>query len=335
MDPIPPHKLSKAEFIFIGVLAALILVIGLILLYFNYNDAFYSPDPNIRKIFSFISSLGGDFAIIGIFGLFFFAYDKQFSRRLMINFLFYFYTCNFLKSLFQDPRPATNFIDGEPIESSYGFPSGHAQGAIQFYGYIYLEFKERKRKWFIQIWSLFCMIMIPISRMVVGVHDLQDVFGGVVIGLILLAVFILSEPSVMPKVEKMGLKSQLIFGIFFSIVLWVSMLLLFFDDAIQFAIPGGAMLGAVIGFPLEEHYIHYEPRQLKGIQRFLIPIIGLVITFVSYLVIGLFFDVFPENIYFITRFLRYCLVSIVVTLLCPWIFTKILKITVNLSNRAK
>ena len=66
-----------------------------------------------------------------------------------------------------------------------GFPSGHASIAIVFWGALAILFQKR----WLSILSLFLMILIPFSRIYLGVHFLADVLGGVVLGALLLAVF--------------------------------------------------------------------------------------------------------------------------------------------------
>ena len=91
----------------------------------------------------------------------------------------------FLKDYFQDPRPAMEFMLDPRIGQSYGWPSGHAQIAVTLWGLIAIEFKK---KWL----TAFCVLMIGLvsfSRMYLGVHDIGDVFAGLLIGTIILAIW--------------------------------------------------------------------------------------------------------------------------------------------------
>lgn len=92
-------------------------------------------------------------------------------------------------------RGATSFWSGLPadvlIETrasegvENGFPSGHTSGAIALWGAIFLLFPIR----WIRITSVMLMILIPLSRMYLGVHFLADVVGGLVLGGAILYVF--------------------------------------------------------------------------------------------------------------------------------------------------
>jgi hypothetical protein len=66
-----------------------------------------------------------------------------------------------------------------------GFPSGHSSIAIAFWGAFALLFRRKK------IWLLSgaLMLLIPFSRIYLGVHFLADVLGGIALGGIVLAIF--------------------------------------------------------------------------------------------------------------------------------------------------
>ncbi|MDG2448294.1 MAG: phosphatase PAP2 family protein [Saprospiraceae bacterium] len=67
----------------------------------------------------------------------------------------------------------------------YGFPSGHSSIAIAFWGAFALIYR---RKWAYGL-SLALIILIPMSRLYLGVHFLADVLGGLVLGASILAIF--------------------------------------------------------------------------------------------------------------------------------------------------
>jgi len=60
----------------------------------------------------------------------------------------------------------------------YGFPSGHSSIAIAFWGTLLCLFRQ---KWVRGI-CIALMILIPISRIYLGVHFLADVLGGIALG---------------------------------------------------------------------------------------------------------------------------------------------------------
>jgi membrane-associated phospholipid phosphatase len=88
-----------------------------------------------------------------------------------------------LKLSFHRPRPVAFF---GPTPSSYSFPSGHAFGALCFYGVLAAILAPRVRgriaKWAIWSAAVFLIAMIGFSRIYLGVHYPSDVIAGYAAG---------------------------------------------------------------------------------------------------------------------------------------------------------
>nr|WP_321271049.1 VTT domain-containing protein [uncultured Tolumonas sp.] len=86
------------------------------------------------------------------------------------------------KLTFQRLRP----IEASLLESSYSFPSGHATEAVAFYGFIgYLLIRTtRSWKWQVRLFFAFLVlvVLIGLSRIVLGVHYVSDVWAGYLVG---------------------------------------------------------------------------------------------------------------------------------------------------------
>ena len=84
-----------------------------------------------------------------------------------------------LKLAFHRPRPVA-FVG--PTPSSSSFPSGHAIGALCFYGVlaaiVSTRIRERLAKVLIWAAAVFLTAMIGFSRIYLGVHYPSDVVGG-------------------------------------------------------------------------------------------------------------------------------------------------------------
>ena len=156
-----------------------------------WNDLSWVLDlrtPFLNIFFDLVSLAGyPTFLILFLsFGYFYWSPEK-FSRIAMLLFVSGLVN-GFLKDYFQDPRPAMEFMLDPRIGQSYGWPSGHAQIAVTLWGLIAIEFKKN---WL----TAFCVLMIGLvsfSRMYLGVHDIGDVFAGLLIGIIILAIWYLA-----------------------------------------------------------------------------------------------------------------------------------------------
>jgi membrane-associated phospholipid phosphatase len=93
-----------------------------------------------------------------------------------------------LKLAFHRPRPVAFF---GPTPSSYSFPSGHAFGALCFYGVLAAILAPRARgriaKWAIWSAAAFLIATIGFSRIYLGVHYPSDVIAGYAAGAVWVA----------------------------------------------------------------------------------------------------------------------------------------------------
>ena len=92
------------------------------------------------------------------------------------------------KLAFQRPRP----VEAVLLESSYSFPSGHATTAIAFYGFLGYLLIRSATLWNVRAKLFFAtgglVLLIGLSRIVLGVHYLSDVWAGYLVGTLWLIV---------------------------------------------------------------------------------------------------------------------------------------------------
>lgn len=93
-----------------------------------------------------------------------------------------------LKHSFALPRPEL----GALIYSSYSFPSGHASGAAAFWGMLAVIAgygRPARQRRLIYSLSLIPLLLIPLSRLVLGVHWPLDALAGLCEGICIAALF--------------------------------------------------------------------------------------------------------------------------------------------------
>jgi len=335
-------NLSKNELITVGVIFVVVLVMGLILIFLGFNEAFYGTSSTIRSIFKAITYLGDPIVFIVMVAIFYIIYDKRFAKNLTLSLLFTTYVNEFFKNIFMDPRPATN-IDPAEVSlpenpaglawTSYGFPSGHTQNAIGTWGYIGYDF--RKRLYIVIILGII-MFLVAISRMIIGVHDLQDVIGGFSIGLVVLLLFTYLEPYGTKQFNTLNLPIKLIVIVVASIGLFLLGIFLFptsgtvllpvpvaFNDSGQFSQVCGILLGFGIAYVLENEYVKYEPSKLDLKWKIINLVIGMIIVFVVFFGLEALKDEFDSVFY---RYARYAIVGFIIGYVVPLLFVKLNKI---------
>ena len=171
--------------------------------------------PFLNTFFDTISLAGyPTFLILFIsFGYFYWS-PARFSRVAMMLFISALLN-TFLKDFFQDPRPAIELMLDPKVGTTYGWPSGHSQIAVTLWGLLAYELKN---KW-ITVGAISTIILIAFSRMYLGVHDLGDVFAGLLIGGIILSVW--HYAVINNWYEKLTKKHWLVLIILFQLLLYI------------------------------------------------------------------------------------------------------------------
>ena len=117
------------------------------------------------------------------------------------------------KNIFLRERP----LIGSEILSSYSFPSGHSLIATTYYGFlIYLLRRSKCKEEYKVIGTTFLttlIVLICLSRLILNVHYVTDVVGGVILGLIILLVLIyFFDATFKPKEKEKPLLKTLSYG---------------------------------------------------------------------------------------------------------------------------
>jgi len=303
--------------LYLVAITIVIFIIGLILylagfnLFFNY--LFIDNDITFA-IFTVITELGDTLAYLMIIVVAWYIYDKRFAKNLAIGLLGSFYFNNILKDIFQDPRPPTNY---KANAEGYGFPSGHSQNGVAGWSYLAYEAHRKNNKILFWVFTIL-LFLIAGSRLIIGVHDLQDVWGGLTIGFIWLIIFILFEPKVSEIINGFSIVIKAILAVIIPLILFIIAILIFPSSLGDYGLISGGLMGLSLGYIIETDKIKYEPRDLTTTQRIINLGIGLVITLILYFGFSL---LFPESP--IMDLLQYFVLSLLLVTLVPWIFTKI------------
>ena len=188
----------------------------------------------------------------------------------------------FLKLLFRIPRPWVLDSDFTIVESAraqatgYSFPSGHSQNAIGTFGGIA---RFTRRKW-VRAAAIVAAVLVPLSRMYLGVHTPLDVGVAAVIAVALVfALYPLMERSD-SRHGVMGAVLAVMLALAVGYLLFVSLYPFPADvDAANLASGVenawkllGATVGMLVGWWLDVRFIHFDTRAVWYVQ--LIKLVG-------------------------------------------------------------
>ena len=226
--------------------------------------------PIINDLMLAVTYLGDEIAFLVIALILFWCCDKRAGYYLLsVGFLGTILN-QFMKLWFRVPRPWVldeNFTIIEQARegaSGYSFPSGHTQSAVGTFGSIAYSFKNKVIRWLCAA----LMILVPFSRMYLGVHTPLDVAVAAVMALFFVLVL---KPIVFSD-------NRCVFPIFLGIMLAVSMGFLLFVEIYPF--PAnidphnmasglknaytllGSLLGLVIVYVVDEKFLHFSVRAI-------------------------------------------------------------------------
>ena len=247
-------------------------------------------NPVLDAFFSTVTHLGEETFFI-VFGLiFFWCIDKKQGYYLLsIGFIGTVFN-QFLKLLFRVPRPWVKDKNFSIVESArseatgYSFPSGHTQSSVGVFGGIARWNKNK----ILRIICIVICVLVPLSRMYLGVHTPADVL--VSLGIALILIFVLYP------VIKNCFESKKTMRILFSLMLLLSLGFLAFVSFYKF--PAGTdidnlkhgtenaykMLGCTIGifiaYEIDDRFIKFEtsgtiPSQILKFIIGLIPLLAI------------------------------------------------------------
>ena len=147
--------------------------------------------PALDTFFSAVTCFGDELAFMVLALLIFWCVDKRTGYFAFTVGLFGTLANQFLKIYCRIPRPWVLDPSFTIVESAraaatgYSFPSGHTQNAVGTFGAIGLM---AKRRW-IRYTCLVLVILVPFSRMYLGVHTPLDVGTAFLMAAVLLIVF--------------------------------------------------------------------------------------------------------------------------------------------------
>ncbi len=266
-------------------------------------------------IMMFITDLGDELFYTIMLPILYWCWEKRAATAIGTIFLISAAVNDSAKAIFDQPRPALDKLLPEMQEVSqkavperwHGFPSGHTQGSVAFWGSMIWFI----RKPLVYILGAFMLIMVPYSRIYLGVHFLGDVMGGYVIGILLLLILI----PLLILVEKYhtSVHEFILIG-----------LLVIIPFILYNVIPGlgldsimGVLSGFLIGVLISMNRITFNPR-----NKLLPTIIKIVIGMMGLFIIKAGLKPLLPELH-ISDFLRYWLVGFWSTFAAPLIFSKI------------
>ena len=222
--------------------------------------------PAIDEVMLAVTELGGELPFLVVAMIVFWCVDKRMGYYVLSAGFLGTLSNHFLKLQFRVPRPwdlnqgFTIVERAREAAAGYSFPSGHTQTAVCTFGSLGVAVKNQM----VRIGCLAAVILVPFSRMYLGVHTPADVLAAAVMAVVILFVL---HPVVFRRD-----------GAFIPALLTVMLVLaaafVFYVESFPFPADidernlasglknaytvAGALPGLILVYIIDEKYIHFK-----------------------------------------------------------------------------
>ena len=289
-------------------------------------------NPVLDFLFSIVTLFGEETVFMAVGMIVFWCVNKQKGYYLLSVGFVGTVINQFLKITFRVPRPWVKDPNFTIVESAreaasgYSFPSGHTQTSVGLFGGLALKFRNRA----IKIASIALCVLVPLSRMYLGVHTPADVGVSIVIALVL--IFALA-----PLFEKAEKSPKMMYALLFSLTGIMLAYLLFisfwsfpeevfhvdnvhnYTSAVKNAYTlTGCMIGFLVVYTVDLKWLKFDTKAVWWVQ--LIKIAGglVLVLAVKELLRAPLAAILPENTW--ARMIRYFLMVVTAGTLWPITF---------------
>lgn len=237
-------------------------------------------NPVLDLLFAVVTLCGEETVFMAVGMIFFWCIHKYEGYYLLCTGFFGTILNQFLKITCRIPRPWVKDPNFTIVESAreaasgYSFPSGHTQVSVGLYGGIARARKERVLR---GVMIALC-VLVPISRMYLGVHTPWDV--GVSVGIALILIF-----GLHPLFKKAENDARVMYGILSVLTVCVVAYLLYvtlysFPESVYLAENVhnlesaqknaytllGCMAGILVLYPIERKWVNFETKAVWWAQ---------------------------------------------------------------------
>lgn len=304
--------------------------------------------PQLQSFMALITELGRFNFYLVVIPLIYWSINKQLGVHLIYLLTLSNTIGETLKQAFRDPRPfwydpAIGLAD----ELTYGFPSNHSLVPPIM---IFVIASWLRKGWF-WVLGVILIILIMLSRVYLGVHDVPDVIFGFLIGMIILGCYLIWRKYFLKRFNNRILGQKLLAAVLICLlftIIFILILLIIGDPVIEnpdwahyyaeserAGLDGAAanissLLAFGIGLLLESTRIRFDSGGTAA-KRALRYLTGIVTTLIIFFGLRSIFPDTDEAAYIISlplRALRYFITSLWVSYYAPALFIRL-----NLAER--
>ena len=230
--------------------------------------------PVLNEFMLQITQFGEETAFLVVALILFWCVDKHRGYYVLSAGLLGTVANQFLKLIFRVPRPwvldpeFTILEQAREAASGYSFPSGHTQNAVGVFG---ATARGLKNKW-VKVGCISVAVLVPLSRMYIGVHTPADVLASVGIAVLLIVAL---HPLTMGNAEKF-------FPLVLAVMLVLSIGFLLFVECLPFPVDidahnlesgvknaytmAGCIVGLIVVYAVDKRWLKFSEKAVWWAQ---------------------------------------------------------------------
>lgn len=280
------------------------------------QDGVGAAGVDLAQFFTFVGNQ--EFYIL-LFPLLFWCVDRALGARVAVLYLLSVVLNTDVKDLIAQPRPYELVPDIARVDPTgeymygegSGMPSGHAQFSATVWGALAAWMKKG---WFWAV-AVALVVLIGLSRLVLGFHFPTQVLAGWGIGLVVVVAYLILTLPVEKWLASLQLEMQLLLAVALPLaLLWLHPV----PDTVAAT---AVLLGLGVGLALSHRYVRTVANGALW-QRAMRYIVGIIVLLAIYLGLSIVFPEEGESLYVPLRFVRYALMGFWISLGAPWLFTR-------------
>jgi membrane-associated phospholipid phosphatase len=293
--------------------------------------------PFLTQFFLFFTNLGEIDGYILVATLIYVMFDKALAVRLTVLVLLTMELNHLIKIVIKNPRPfvregtygqewAVSPENARDLITEYSTPSGHAMACAAFYSFLYSAVKSRA----VRIAAVVLIVLIGLSRPYLGVHYLEDVLLGWIIGLLVALIAIFRGEHVAAGWTRLSHAAQAVILVGGSLALCAVTVAInggkIDSQPRAFLAYAGALTGVLLARPVELRLIDFDPKSANVSSKVLRYVLTLVFVLFSLYVLKLLFERVAADYSlsgYALQYFRYVIAGGVDIFVAPLLFTRL------------
>jgi membrane-associated phospholipid phosphatase len=291
----------------------------------------------LTGLFQFFTFLGEVEGYVLLVTLIYVVYDKTLAYRLCVLTLVTMSLNHLLKTIVMNPRPfitdgtyaerwAVSPDKAAELATEYSTPSGHAMAGSAFYSYLLTSVRNTQ----VRVACVLLLLLTGLSRPYLGVHYLEDVLVGWVLGASIALVAMRYATTIAGPWGRLSHPQQIAVVAAASLMLWITTRVLsdpdVGDQPLAFIGYTGFLMGVVVAFPLEAKVTAFDPRSSPAWKKMLRYPVGVGLILGTLLVLDELFQRVAGDysvLGYLLRYIRYALAGISGILVGPILFVRL------------